>query len=92
MPMSPHVGKIVYFFPHEEDTIATSENEDDPLPAIVTAQLDKDTVNVAVFDAIGRITPRGDVPLFATMPKDDDIPDGESFVVVARPGEAAAKK
>lgn len=49
--IKPTVGRIIWFYPDQNDQIA--RNGCEPLPAIVTAVLSDTCVNLAVFDANG---------------------------------------
>lgn len=56
------VGTIVQFFPYLEDTDARSNNNNDsPIPAIVTRVWSADCVNLTIFPDCGKVSFRTSV-------------------------------
>lgn len=62
--IKPTVGRVVWFYPSAcliDDGVAGEVGQ--PLAAVVTAAHNDELINLAVFDALGKVWPRISVPL-----------------------------
>ena len=74
-PILPQVGDRVLFVPLKSDPLRFPESPTPKLAAIVVYVIGYHSVNLAVFDVNGQLSPRNDV----ILRQHDDDPPGVSY-------------